>query len=88
MVWQIEYKKRAKKQFEKLPIKAQKKIDFYLKNRIANLDDPRQLGKPLTGNGIGLWRYRVGNYRIACEIKNSLLLIVVIEVGDRQYINY
>ena len=57
----------------------------YLNERIAVLDDPRQLGLALQGKSYkGLWRYRVGDYRILAEIKDDVLTILVIEIGHRR----
>lgn len=50
---------------------------------IAKLEDPRSRGKALTGNLAGLWRYRVGDYRIICDIEDGVLLILVVDVAHR-----
>ena len=52
-------------------------------NEIASLDNPRSRGKALTSNLSGLWRYRVGDYRILCRIHDDKLVITVIEIGHR-----
>ncbi len=51
---------------------------------IAELDDPRSRGKALTGNLTGVWRYRVGDYRILCDIEDGRLVIVVVDVARRR----
>lgn len=51
---------------------------------IANLDDPRSRGKALTGNLAGLWRYRVGDYRVVCDIEDGVLVILVVDVAHRR----
>ncbi len=56
----------------------------YIENKIAKSDNPRRFGKSLTGNLKGLWRYRVGDYRIICQIDDAGLIILVIEVGHRR----
>jgi len=61
-----------------------KRITHYLRKRIEPLDDPRQLGKPLTGNLSTLWRYRVGDYRLICELKENELIVLVVRVGHRK----
>ena len=53
-------------------------------NRVAVLDNPRTLGKALSGRLGGLWRYRVGDCRIICEIQDSALCILVVTVGNRR----
>jgi mRNA interferase RelE/StbE len=52
-------------------------------DRIAASADPRDFGKPLRGNKFGLWRYRVRDYRILCEIRESRLIVLVVTVGHR-----
>ena len=51
---------------------------------IAKLEDPRSRGKALTGNLAGLWRYRVGDYRIICDIEDGVLVILVVDVAHRR----
>ncbi|MDV0824807.1 type II toxin-antitoxin system RelE family toxin [Klebsiella quasipneumoniae] len=47
------------------------------------LEDPRDAGKALTGNLRTYWRYRVGDYRVICEIRDAELVIVAVEIGHR-----
>jgi mRNA interferase RelE/StbE len=55
---------------------------------VAKLDDPRSIGAALKGSKLGeLWKYRVGDYRIIAEIQDKVLLIYVIEVGNRREVN-
>jgi mRNA interferase RelE/StbE len=41
-------------------------------------------GEPLKENMAGLWRYRVGDYRLICEIQNDVLQVLVINIGHRK----
>ena len=50
-------------------------------DEIAKLEDPRVRGKSLTGNLAGVWRYRVGDYRILCAIEDGRLVILVVDVA-------
>lgn len=84
MVWVISYADSAKQQLRKLDKQTAKAILDYLEQRIANLDNPRSSGKALTGPLGGLWRYRVMDYRIICEIQDSELRILVLTVGNRK----
>jgi mRNA interferase RelE/StbE len=62
-----------------------KRITTFLRQRLATLDDPRSTGKALTGPQLdAYWRYRVGDYRIICDIQDDVLCILVIEVGNRR----
>jgi len=72
------------KELRKLDRQAQKAILAYLDQRIAGKEDPRRFGKGLRANLAGLWRYRVGDYRILCQIQDGLLLVLVISVGHRK----
>lgn len=84
MTWNIEWDDRARKELRKLDSSVQKEILSYLRIRIAGLDNPRLFGQSLTGNKSGLWRYRVGNYRIICRIEDDALVVFVIGVGHRK----
>lgn len=82
LAWTIELSEPAIKALLKLDKGVQRQIRSTLTN-IANLDDPRTRGKALNGNLRGLWRYRVGDYRIICRLKDDALVIVVIDLGHR-----
>ena len=85
MAWRIELTATAVKQISKLDKSEAKRITSFLRQRLATLDDPRSTGKALTGPQLGAyWRYRVGDYRIICDIQDDALCILVIEVGNRR----
>lgn len=87
MIFEVRFTLRAAKQLKKLTKSEQKQIIDFIKNRIKKLDDPKKLGKALTGNLKKFWRYRAGDYRIICEIiESSMLLVLVIAVGNRKFI--
>jgi len=71
------------KQLKKLDGQFQRAIIQEM-NEIATLDDPRQRGKALKANLSGLWRYRVGDYRVICDIQDAKILITVLRVGHRK----
>lgn len=71
MAWTIEYSDTAKKQLGKLDRQIARRIVDYMDRRVANAGNPRNEGKPLKGPLGGLWRYRVGDYRVVCEIEKS-----------------
>lgn len=82
MAWQIRFSKEADKALRKLDKKAAARILDELE-AVSKLDDPRSRGKALVGNLSGLWRYRVGDYRVVCDIEDRILLIAVIDVAHR-----
>ena len=84
MAWRIELTATAAKQLAKFDKGEAKRITSFLRQRLAVLDDPRSTGKALTGPHLGAyWRYRIGDYRIICDIQDDALCILVIEIGNR-----
>ena len=65
---------------------AQRQIYRYLASRIATDENPRRFGKALSGDKTGLWRYRVGDYRIVCKIEDDRLIVLVVAVGHRKLV--
>lgn len=87
MAWQIEYSGPALKQLKKLGREQAERIRKYMKERVAPLDNPRDIGEQLLDPKFqGYWRYRVGDYRVVCEIQDEVLVIVVVKVGKRDKI--
>jgi mRNA interferase RelE/StbE len=84
LTWRIEFTRTAEKQIVKLDRQAQASILRYLRQRVQLSDDPRQLAKILHGDKQGLWRYRVGNYRLICDIQNEKLTVLVLAVAHRK----
>lgn len=82
MAWKIEIDKGVQRSMKKLDRNVAKRIIATLRE-ISQLEDPRSTGKALVGNLTGLWRYRVGDYRIVCDIEDEVLLILVIDVAHR-----
>jgi mRNA interferase RelE/StbE len=82
MAWQIEFGKQAEKDFDKLDSVIQNRIMDFL-DVLEQSDNPRQQGKALTGRHKGEWRYRVGDYRLICNIQDKKLFILVLEIGHR-----
>ena len=84
MSWRIEYLKSARKDIQKIDPQTRQQIRDYLEQRVATLDNPRQLGKAPKGPLSALWRYRVGNYRLVCEIHDEVLVVLVVRIGHRK----
>ena len=87
MVWQIKITNTAKKQLVKLDRQVQSEILRYLRDRIATNEDPRRYGAPLRRELTGRWKYRVGAYRLICEIQDEKILVLVLMVGHRSKIH-
>ena len=86
MNWEIKLDTRAVKQLKKLDKKAQHRIIAFLQKRLTCGDNPRRLGKALTGRLSNFWRYRVGDYRLICKIKDKEITVLVINIGHRKEI--
>jgi mRNA interferase RelE/StbE len=84
MSWVYRFDERALKELRKLGKQAQREIINYLDERVAGDGDPRRFGKGLKANLGGLWRYRVGNYRMLCLIEDGELMVLVVAVGPRK----
>ena len=82
MRWRLEYSEDAKRQKSKLDKPMRLQVEKYL-DKLLTLHDPRTRGKGLTGNLAGKWRYRVGDYRIICEIHDDVLVVLVLSIGHR-----
>lgn len=83
MTWTIDYTDTALRQLRKLDKTVARRIVDFMDERIAKDSSPRSIGKVLTGHLGGLWRYRVGDYRVICKIQDDILCVLVVQVGNR-----
>ena len=84
MRYRVLYSDRAIKEINKLDKLTSRVIKNWITKNLIDTSDPRLHGKALTGNLSGLWRYRVGDYRIIAEIRDNELLIFIFEVAHRR----
>lgn len=84
MAWRIEFDLDALADLKRLDREIQKRILRYLRERIATAEDPRQFGKPLRKELYGLWRYRLGDFRIVCQIREKVLTVLVVRIAHRR----
>ena len=84
MAWRIEFVPAAAKELKKLGTAEAARIIATLEDRIAQLDDPRTLGSALTGDLGGLWRWRIGDYRVVARIEDERIAILVVRIGHRR----
>jgi mRNA interferase RelE/StbE len=81
----IEFDEQARRQFKKLDAQAARRLYAFLRDRVAPLDDPRQFGKALQGSTLGdFWAYRVGDYRIICDLQDGRLVVLVLAIANRR----
>lgn len=86
MAWTIEYADTAKTQLRKLNKQTARRIVGFMDERVAGVEYPRSTGKALTGPLGGFWRYRVGDYRVICDIHDGALRVLVVQIGNRREI--
>jgi len=84
MKFRIVFTERAKKQLKKLDKYTASLIIGWLEKNIEGCEDPRIHGKALVDNKSGQWRYRIGDYRVICEIQDTEIIVLVLEVGHRR----
>jgi mRNA interferase RelE/StbE len=84
LVWSIKVTDKAEAQLGRLDKPVAKRISKYLRERVVVDDDVRRIGKALGGDKSGYWCYRVGDYRILCELQDEVLVVLVIEIGHRR----
>ena len=84
MAWSIEYAQTASRQLRRLDKAIAHRIVDFMDERIASSNDPRSLGKALKGPLGDLWCYRVGDYRILCNIQDGVLTVLVLQIGNRR----
>jgi mRNA interferase RelE/StbE len=86
LAWNIEYDPEALTDLKRLDRSVQKEILDYMEDRVSAAANPRDFGKALKGNKLGLWRYRVRDYRIVCELQEKRKTVLVVAVGHRSII--
>ena len=86
MEYKVIFTDRAKRQLKKLDKYIASLIIGWIEKNLQNCKNPRQCGKALVANKSGQWRYRIGEYRLICEIQDEKITILVLEVGHRKNI--
>ena len=83
MAWTLRISETAKRQLKKLDRSTAQGLLRYMNRILQQTEDPRQRGKALTANPAGLWRYRVGDYRVICQIGADRLVLLAVELSHR-----
>ena len=84
MAWTIEYAETAKKQLRGLEKAIARRIADFMDERVAPSDDPRRIGKAVKGPLGDLWCYRVGDFRVICDLRDGVLTVLVLQIGNRR----
>lgn len=88
MKYRVETTERFDKEFKKLDRYTQRMIKAWIEKNLVGSMNPRQQGKGLTANRSGQWRYRIGDYRLICQLQDNKLVILALSVGHRREIYY
>jgi mRNA interferase RelE/StbE len=84
MAWQVEFLPAAGKAFGKLDRQYQRRIQKFIETRLQTDNDPHGQGEGYTGPLKGYWKYRIGDYRLVCDIQEQSRTILVVAIGDRK----
>jgi mRNA interferase RelE/StbE len=84
MTWKIEFSEVADKDLAKFDKPIRKRILTWLDERLTDCENPRLWGKSLTGSHGDKWRYRIGDYRVLCLIKDNVVTVEVVSIGHRK----
>lgn len=84
MAWRVEFLPAADKAFGKLDHQQQRRIQKFIESRLQKDNDPHGLGEAYTGPLKGYWKYRIGDYRLVCDIQDQTRTILVVAIGDRK----
>ena len=86
MSYKVIFTDKAKKQLKKLDKHISSLIIGWLEKNIEGCENSRVHGKGLVENKSGQWRYRIGDYRVICEIQDDEIIVLVLEIGHRREI--
>lgn len=84
--YNVKFSEKALKELAKLDKPISRLIINWVIKNLEYTDNPRQHGKALTGNLKGIWRYRVGDYRLFAEINDDEIFIFIFEIAHRSKI--
>jgi mRNA interferase RelE/StbE len=85
LAWRIEFDPAAAKELRKLDRPVQQRLLGFLRLRVAPLEDPRTIGEALSGERLGaFWKYRVGDWRLICDIQDDRIVVRVLRLGHRR----
>lgn len=78
-MYKVEFTESAVKQLKKLDKQTVRVIKNWVIKNLVNTPNPRLHGKALKGNLKGIWRYRVGDYRLFASIEEEIITISILK---------
>lgn len=85
-MYRVQILESVEKELKKMDKQTIRVIKNWIIKNLVDTNDPRAKGKPLQGNLKGIWRYRVGDYRLFAQIEDDKLIIILFEIGHRREI--
>ena len=86
MGYRVRFSESAVRELKKLDRQTVRVIKNWVVKNLVDTEDPRLQGKARTGTLKGIWRYRVGDYRLFADIKDDIVTIFIFEVAHRREI--
>ena len=83
MTWHVEYTSAARKELRKMGRVNAARILDWMDKHIDGCEDQRVTGKGLTANRSGQWRYRIGDYRVLCLLRDEVVTVEVFRIRHR-----
>ncbi len=85
MAWRVELSSQGQRHLDALDRQVARRVLSFLFERVVQLEDPRSIGDALKGTRLGhLWRYRVGDFRVICDLQDNTLTVLVVSIGNRR----
>ncbi|MBQ7277150.1 MAG: type II toxin-antitoxin system RelE/ParE family toxin [Bacilli bacterium] len=84
MKYHVKFTDSVYKALSKLDKYTAKMLINWISDKLDGTENPRTYGKALSANLVGLWQYRVGDYRIITKIEDDKLIILIIAIGHRK----
>ena len=86
-MWTVDFDAKVDKEMARLAPKDRQRILRFLRERVAPLANPGDLGEALAGPLSGYWKYRVGDYRVIAKIEDRQLIVLVVRIGNRRVVS-
>jgi mRNA interferase RelE/StbE len=83
-MYQLAFTKQSLKDLKDLDVTIRMMVLAWIEKNLSTIENPRIIGKPLKGNHEGLWRYRVGQYRLLAQIQDQTLTILMVTITHRK----